>query len=151
MNINNLFISNEINKLEYELVKEKYPEDSHFYIFEINKLYKIGATKNLKLRFKNINSGHPYSIKPILTMKTDYPYQIEKCVQSILMKDRIKNKKDFYKTTILKILEGVNDCEKLIEKYICFKCDKDIQKDKIIYHTTKYHDNDIKIYKIKAK
>ena len=45
--------ANEINKLEYELVKEKYPEDSHFYIFEINKLYKIGATKNLKLRFKS--------------------------------------------------------------------------------------------------
>jgi hypothetical protein len=27
--------SNEINKLEYELIKEKYPEDSHFYIYEI--------------------------------------------------------------------------------------------------------------------
>lgn len=110
----------EIEKLEYELVKEKYPEDSHFYIYEINKLYKIGATKNLKLRFKNINSSHPYSIKPIFTLKTDYPYQVEKCIQSILMKDRIKNKKDFYKTTLLKILEGVNDCEKIIEKYICF-------------------------------
>lgn len=143
--------SNEINKLEYELIKEKYPEDSHFYIYEINNLYKIGATKNLKLRFKNINSSHPYSIKPILTIRTDYPYQIEKCVQSILMKDKIKNKKDFYKTTMLKILESVNDCEKLIKKYICFKCDKHIKKDKIIYHTKKYHENDTKIYKIKAK
>jgi phage anti-repressor protein len=141
----------EIEKLEYELVKEKYPEGSHFYIYEINNLYKIGATDNLKLRFKNINSSHPYSIKPVLTIETDHPYKIEKCVQSILMNDKIKRKKDFYKTNMMKILNATQDCEKIINKYSCIKCNKDVTKNKIINHIKKYHTNKTKIYKIKAK
>jgi phage anti-repressor protein len=111
-----------IASLEYELVGEKYKEGGYFYIYKIDKYYKIGATNNLKLRFKNINSSHPFSIKPILSAKSKTPFQIEKCVQSLLANHRIKKNKDFYKINLGKLLGIVFDCEKLIEKYTCHKC-----------------------------
>lgn len=111
-----------IQKLEYELVGNKYNSSGYFYIYEIDKYYKIGATNNLKLRFKNINSSHPFSIKPILTAKSKTPFQIEKCVQASLAHRRIKKNKDFYKVNLIELLNVIEDCKKLIEKYTCYKC-----------------------------
>jgi phage anti-repressor protein len=124
-----------IEKLEYELVGDKYTEAGYFYIYKINDYYKIGATNNLKLRFKNINSSHPFSIKPILTAKSKTPFQIEKCVQSIFAQKRIKKNKDFYKVELVELLDAIKDCEKIIDKYKCYKCNTNIQNIKnIITH-----------------
>lgn len=120
--------ANKIEKLEYELVGDKYKEAGYFYIYKIDKYYRIGATNNLKLRFKNINSSHPFSINPILTLKSKTPFQIEKCVQATLAQKRIKKNKDFYKVELSEILDAIEDCEKLIEKYTCYNCKTNIKK-----------------------
>lgn len=116
-----------IKKLEYELIGDKYTEEGYFYIYKIDKYYRIGATNNLKLRFKNINSSHPFSIKPILTAKSKTPFQIEKCVQSLLADKRIKKNKDFYKVELSILLDAIEDCEKIINKYKCYKCETNIK------------------------
>ena len=125
--------SDKIERLEYELVGDKYKEGGHFYIYKIDEYYKIGATNNLKLRFKNINSAHPYSIKPILSIKSKTPFQIEKCIQSILAQKRIKKNKDFYKVKLGELLDVLTDCEKIIDKYQCRKCNNKIKNIKNHY------------------
>lgn len=79
------------------------------------------------MRFKNINSSHPFSINPILTLKSKTPFQIEKCVQATLAHRRIKKNKDFYKVDLGEILNAIEDCEKLIEKYTCYNCKTNIK------------------------
>lgn len=117
-----------IEKLEYELIGDKYKDSGYFYIYKIDNYYRIGATNNLKLRFRNINSSHPFSIKPILTAKSKTPFQIEKCIQSTMAQKRIKKNKDFYKVDLGELLGAIEDCKDLIEKYTCYKCNSHIKK-----------------------
>ncbi len=98
------------------------------YIYKIDNYYRIGATNNLKLRFKNINSSHPFSIKPILSVKSKTPFQLEKCIHATFAQKRIKKNKDFYDVDINEILNAIEDCEKLIEKYTCHKCKINLKK-----------------------
>lgn len=114
--------ADKIDKLEYELIGDKYKNSGYFYIYKIDDYYRIGATNNLKLRFKNINSSHPFSIKPILSAKSKTPFQIEKCIQATMVHKRIKKNKDFYKVELSELLSAIEDCKVLIEKYTCYKC-----------------------------
>ena len=142
--------ANEINKLEYELIEDKYPKKKYFYIYSIDELYKIGASKTLKLKFNNINSSHTYNIKPYLIIKTKYADKVEKCVETLLYSNKIKKSKDFYKTSLVNIIHALIDCQELIKHFICVDCNKTISKSKISKHTEKYHNKE-KIYKIKNK
>lgn len=142
--------ANEINKLEYELIEDKYPKKKYFYIYSIDELYKIGASKTLKLKFNNINSSHTYNIKPYLIIKTKYADKVEKCIETLLYSNKIKKSKDFYKTSLVDIIRALIDCQELIKHFICVDCNKTISKSKISKHTEKYHNKE-KIYKIKNK
>ena len=104
-------------KLENNIKKEKYPDGGFIYIIEVEKMYKIGITENLKKRINTYNTGNPNKTNIIYYKKTTCPIQIELCIKSILYKYRIKNKKEFYNCKLQKIKDVINKCINIEKKY----------------------------------
>jgi hypothetical protein len=93
------------NRCIYDLVMEK--NTKHF--------IKIGKTnQKLSSRLKDLNTGNPYGIRPILTIKLDEPYSAEKKLHSDLkiynvVSKYVNNQEWFYldSETLLKSLEEI--------------------------------------------
>lgn len=47
-----------------------------------NNRYKIGVTKNLKSRLKNLQTGNSNQIKLIYSFETEYPFRLEKMLHN---------------------------------------------------------------------
>lgn len=128
-----------IKKLEYELNPDILSKEGHFYVYEIGEYYRIGATKNLKLRFKTHNSSHPQTIRPIITLKHSNPFAIESCVNNLLKQYRIKKDKDFYKVNFLTLINAIKDCGELIDKYKCTNCNINLTGSDLSQHLESHH------------
>ena len=128
-----------IRNLEYELNPDKLPEDGYFYVYEVGGLYRTGATKNLKLRFKTHNSSHSDTIKPILKIKSDNPFRLETCVNNLLAQYRIKKNKDFFDVNLLTILNAITDCEISLDKYKCSDCNIKLKSNELTNHLLDKH------------
>ena len=110
------------NKLEKNLKKEKYPLGGIIYILKVDDLYKIEIIENLQKRTNNYNTSYPNKTNIVYYKKTKCPIQIELCIKSILYNYRIKNRKEFYYCKLEKIINVINKCIKIENKY--GKCNK---------------------------
>jgi len=140
--------NDKIIKLEYDLNPTKLPSSEYLYVYNVDNYYRIGATKNIKLRFKTHNSSQPHKIKPILTKKCKDLFRLETCVNNLLAEYRIINKKDFFKVDFLTLLDAVNDCEKILKKYKCKECNIKLNSNQLSSHLLNKHNNYSGIFKI---
>ena len=140
-----------ILKLEYDLNPVKLPNDGYLYVYNVDDYYRIGASNNLKLRFKTHNSSQPHKIKPILTKKCKNPFRLETCVNNLLAEHRIINKKDFFKVDFSILLNAINDCDDMITKYKCKECNIKLDNNQLNSHLLNKHKNYSGIFKIKYK
>jgi len=109
------FLEKHNDKLKNELKIEKYPNGSLVYIIdytdELENMYRLGRTHNMKKRKKLYNTHTIYKKKIILMKEVLCPLQYETCLKSMLYNYRIKNKKDFYECNIKKIEKAFEKCE----------------------------------------
>jgi len=137
-------LQKKINELEHQnkllkndLKLEKFPEGAIVYVvedYDINQeiIYKIGKTDDMNKRIKIYNT-HSIHNKPVVHyVKIKCPLQLETCLKSMLYKYRIKNRKDFFNCSLLKIKKAFNACMKSI------KC---IEQNDGLVETITYYEN----------
>jgi prophage antirepressor-like protein len=120
-------LQKKINELEYQnkLLKndmkiEKFPNGAIVYVvedYDINQeiIYKIGKTDDMNKRIKIYNT-HSIHNKPVVYyVEINCPLQLETCLKSMLYKYRIKNRKDFFNCSLIKIKKAFNICIKSIK------------------------------------
>ena len=106
-------------------------------IINKKKYYKIGYTKNLNKRLKVYNTGEPNKIlfNYYLMVKDK---KIDSCIKKIMKNDEFIKNKEYYMTTLNKILRFISKCDTTLNKINCGYClelyDFDIIKD----HKCKY-------------
>ncbi len=115
-------LQKKINELEHQnkLLKndmkiEKFPEGAIVYVvedFDINQeiIYKIGKTDDMNKRIKIYNTHSIHNKQVIYYVEIKCPLQLETCLKSMLYKYRIKNRKDFFNCTLIKIKKAFNVC-----------------------------------------
>jgi prophage antirepressor-like protein len=120
-------LQKKINELEHKnkLLKndmkvEKFPEGAIVYIIEDyddneNKIYKIGKTDDMNKRIKIYNTHSIHNKIIVHYVEILCPLQLETCIRSMLYKYRIKNRKDFFDCSLLKIKKAFNLCIKSIK------------------------------------
>jgi prophage antirepressor-like protein len=118
-----------------------YPDGNALYVITkiINKkkYYKIGYTKNLNKRLKVYNTGEPHKIlfNYYLMVKNK---EIDNCIKTIMKNEEFIKNKEYYMTTLNKILRFISKCDTTLNKINCGYClelyDFDIIKD----HKCKY-------------
>jgi hypothetical protein len=100
------------NKHQNKLLKtnmkiEKFPGGVVYVVedYDINQeiIYKIGKTDDMNKRIKiyNTHSIHNKHVAYYVDIKC--PLQLETCLKSMLYKYRIKNRKDFFNCSLIKI------------------------------------------------
>jgi len=120
-------LQKKINELEHQnkLLKndmkiEKFPEGAIVYVvedYDVNQeiIYKIGKTDDMNKRIKIYNT-HSIHNKPIVHyIEIKCPLQLETCLKSMLYKYRIKNRKDFFNCSLIKIKQAIDKCIKSIK------------------------------------
>ena len=132
-NINKQLLNNQRNII--------YPIQNAIYIIIRNirnkKYYKIGYTTNLNKRLKVYNTSFPNKILYNYYLLIDNK-EIDSCIKQIMKnKEFIKNK-EYYMSTLNKILKFINKCNKKIDKIYCGYCLKSFNFDKIKLHKCKY-------------
>jgi prophage antirepressor-like protein len=148
-------LQKKINELEYQnkLLKndmkiEKFPDGAIVYVvedYDVNQelIYKIGKTDDINKRIKIYNT-HSIHNKPIVHYEEiKCPLQLETCLKSMLYKYRIKNRKDFFNCSLIKIKKAFNICVKSIK---CIENSNLDQKGGMIDKITYYEDKLKKIY-----
>ena len=115
--ISELEIKNKL--LENDLKLEKFPIGGIVYVIEEydidhNIYYKIGKTDDMNKRIKIYNTHSIHNKKVVHYIDINCPLQFETCVRSMLYKYRFKNKKDYYKCPLDKILKAFDECFKSI-------------------------------------
>ena len=128
----NIVMMNNITNIDYPIgssiyiIKQKYNDKTY---------YKIGYTKNLNKRLYTYNTG--------LVNKIHYNYYIkindsiiDKCIKKIMKnKEYIKNK-EFYKSSLNKIILFIKYCNNNLNKINCGFCHKNL---KLVYSKIKKH------------
>lgn len=56
-----------------------------------NNTYKIGVTKNLEKRMRNLQTGNTCELRLVDSFKTEYPYRLESMLHRSLEQYREKN------------------------------------------------------------
>ena len=99
-----------------------YPDGKALYVIIViknnKKYFKIGYTKNLNKRLKIYNTSFPYKILfDYYILVNDE--KIDKCIKKIMKnKEFIKNK-EYYKTSLNKILHFIKECDDSLDKICC--------------------------------
>jgi len=111
--INELETKNKL--LENDMKLEKFPDGAMVYVIEdydIDKqvFYKIGKTDNMNKRIKIYNTHSIHKKKVVHYVELLCPLQLETCVRSMLYKYRSKNKKDYFKCDLNKIIKAFDKC-----------------------------------------
>ena len=119
----------------------KYPIGNALYIIkkkEDNKIfYKIGYTKNLNKRLKVYNTSYPNKILYDYYLLVE-DKNIDNCIKKIMHdKEFIKNK-EYYVSTISKIIGFIKKCEESINEICCGYCLKCYLLNNIKIHKCKY-------------
>lgn len=85
------------------------------YVFKSDKniedLYRIGKTQNLKHRMKNHNSSHPNDIELIFVLETPNIDKVEKCLKIMLKEKQYRRTKEFFQVDIDIIKEVIHKCD----------------------------------------
>jgi prophage antirepressor-like protein len=118
-----------------------YPEGKALYI--IKKIshektyYKIGYTGNLNRRLKTYNTSFPYKIlyNYYLMVNND---STDRCIKNIMHNEKFIKNKEYYKSSLNKILRFIILCDKRIDKICCGYCLKCYSLDNISNHKCKY-------------
>ena len=111
--INELETKNKL--LENDLKLEKFPEGAMVYIIEDididNEIYyRIGKTDDMNKRIKIYNTHSIHNKKVVHYVELLCPLQLETCIRSMLYNYRYKNKKDYFKCQLNKIIKVFNEC-----------------------------------------
>ena len=118
-----------------------YPVGNALYVITkiINKkkYYKIGYTKNLNKRLKVYNTGEPNKIlfNYYVMVKNK---EIDNCIKSIMKNEEFIKNKEYYMTTLTKILRFISKCDKTLDKINCGYCLELCDFDIIKVHKCKY-------------
>ena len=99
---------------------EKFPDGAIVYVvedYDINQeiIYKIGKTDDMNKRIKIYNT-HSIHNKPVVHyVEIKCPLQLESCIKSMLYKYRIKNRKEYFNCSLIKIKQAIDKCIKSIK------------------------------------
>ena len=141
-------INNKLNKIQHEnkelinnLRNIVYPKGNSLYIItriqNDKKYFKIGYTKDLNKRLKVYNTSFPYKIYYNYYILVNNPL-IDKCIKNIMKNEEFIKNKEYYKTSINKIIKFIKSCDKSLNKICCGYCLKCFYFDKIKLHKCKY-------------
>lgn len=94
---------------------EKFPDGAMIYVVEDydvdnNIYYKIGKTDDMNKRIKIYNTHSIHNKKVVHYVELQCPLQLETCIRSMLYKYRYKNKKDYFKCPLNKIIKAFGKC-----------------------------------------
>ena len=115
-------LQKKINELEHQnkllkndLKLEKFPEGAIVYVvedYDIDKniIYKIGKTDDMNKRIKIYNTHSIHNKEVVHFVEIQCPLQLESCIKSMLYKYRIKNRKEYFNTSLAKIKNAFNIC-----------------------------------------
>lgn len=122
--INELESKNKL--LQNDLKLEKFPEGAMVYVIEDTDInneiyYRIGKTDDMNKRIKIHNTHSIHNKKVVHYTELLCPLQLETCVRSMLYKYRYKNKKDYFKCELNKIIKAFDKC---IESIKCVEDQK---------------------------
>lgn len=146
--INELETKNKL--LQNDLKLEKFPDGAMVYVIEDLDIdgeiyYKIGKTDNMNKRISIYNTHSIHNKKVVHYVELLCPLQLETCIRSMLYKYRYKNKKDYFRCTVNKIIKAFNKC---IESIKCVEeqTGGNLEKNKKIYKIMYYEEKLKKIY-----
>ena len=77
--------------------------------------YKIGKTENMNKRISIYNTHSLHKKKVVHYVELLCPLQLETCIRSMLYKYRFKNKKDYFKCELNKIIKAFDKCMESIK------------------------------------
>ena len=77
--------------------------------------YKLGKTDNMNKRIQIYNTHSIHKKKVVHYVELLCPLQLETCIRSLLYKYRYKNKKDYFKCTLNKIIKAFDKCVESIK------------------------------------
>lgn len=142
--INELETKNKL--LQNDLKLEKFPEGAIVYVIEDTDFngeiyYRIGKTDNMNKRISIHNTHSIHNKKVVHYVELLCPLQLETCIRSMLYKYRYKNKKDYFKCELKKIIKAFDKC---IESIKCVE--NQTGGNNKIYTITYYKDKLEKIY-----
>ena len=135
--------------LENDMKLEKFPEGAMVYVVEDYDIdnqiyYKIGKTDNINKRIKIYNTHSLHNKKVVHYVELLCPLQLETCIRSMLYKYRYKNKKDYFKCSLNKMIKAFDKCLesiKCIENHIGGDANiKHIKNYKITYYDNKLNE-----------
>lgn len=141
-------INNELDELKHynkNLLNNQrnviYPKGKALYviirIINNKKYYKVGYTKDLNKRLKVYNTSFPYKIFFNYYILVNDPL-IDKCIKNIMKNEEFIKNKEYYKTTLNKIIKFIKSCDESLNKMCCGYCLKCYSFDKIKSHKCKY-------------
>ena len=141
-------INNKLDKIKHEnkelinnLRNIIYPKGPALYIItrmhNDKKYFKVGYTKNLNKRLKVYNTSFPYKIHYNYYVLVEDP-TIDTCVKNIMKNEEFIKNKEYYKTTINKIIKFIKSCDKRLNKICCGYCLKCFDFDGIKLHKCQY-------------
>jgi predicted GIY-YIG superfamily endonuclease len=142
--INELETKNKL--LQNDLKLEKFPEGAMVYVIEDTDFngeiyYRIGKTDNMNKRISIHNTHSIHNKKVVHYVELLCPLQLETCIRSMLYKYRFKNKKDYFKCKLNKIIKAFDKC---IESIKCVETQTGGNNK--IYTITYYNDKLTEIY-----
>ena len=118
-----------------------YPDGKALYVIILmknnKKYFKIGYTKNLNKRLKTYNTSFPYKIFFDYYILVD-DEKIDKCIKKIMKNEEFIKNKEYYKTSLNKILNFIKDCDDSLDEICCGYCLKCYKFNKIKIHKCKY-------------
>jgi predicted GIY-YIG superfamily endonuclease len=117
------------------------------YIIEDNDIdgelyYRLGKTDNMNKRISIHNTHSIHNKKVVHYVELLCPLQLETCIRAMLYKYRYKNKKDYFKCGLNKIIKAFDKCLESI------KCVENQTGGDINYKITYYENKLKKIYDI---
>ena len=134
-------LENKNKLLQNDLKQEKFPEGAMVYViedFDIDNevYYKIGKTDDMNKRIKVYNTHSIHNKKVVHYVELFCPLQLETCIRSMLYKYRYKNKKDYFKCSLNKIIKAFEKCMesiKCVENQIGGNANDDSKTYRIFY------------------
>jgi prophage antirepressor-like protein len=125
MNVTIRKLRKTVDKLKYNMKKNKYPHGGYVYVYKEDGKYKTGKTDKMNKRFGTYNTSFPDDIKPLHYIEVNDPIAVENCIKAALRKYIYRNNKEFYDVSITKIKYMMNKCAELVKSdFRCNVCNK---------------------------
>lgn len=138
-NNKNKILSNNLRNIIYPVGKAIYVIIKKI---KNKKYYKVGYTKNLNERLKVYNTSFPNKIFFNYFIMVNNK-EIDECIKKIMRNEEFIKNKEYYMTSLNKILDFIYSCDKRLNKICCGYCLKCYNFSKIhqgMIHNCKYID-----------